>query len=108
MPRVGYLSGALNKVDARRLQNEVFVLGALVLVQIIARYLQQAFLWEAALNCVYKIRLFVYQSVLQRDLSFFESENGVSAGDIAYRITAEASDVADTLYSMLNVSFPSS
>lgn len=108
VPKVGNLSGVLNKVDALRLRNQVLVLGALALVSIIARYLQQAFLWEAALNCVYNIRSFVYQRVLQRDLGFFESANGVSAGDIAYRITAEASDLADTLYSMLNVSFPSS
>lgn len=106
VPKVGNLSGVLNKVDALRLRNQVLVLGALALVSIIARYLQQAFLWEAALNCVYNIRSFVYQRVLQRDLGFFESANGVSAGDIAYRITAEASDLADTLYSMLNTIVP--
>ncbi|MCD7452665.1 hypothetical protein HAX54_017725 [Datura stramonium] len=30
----------------------------------------------------------------------FEGESGIAAGDVAYRITAEASDVADTVYSL--------
>lgn len=102
---MGNLSSALNTVKPLRLQSEVSVLGALALIRIIACYLQQAFLWEAALNCAYKVRIFVYERVLQRDLGFFEGENGVSAGDVAYRITAEASDVADAVYYMLNVSF---
>lgn len=87
------------------LRKEGLVLGVLVLVRIIASYLQQAFLWEAALNCVYKIRVYVFNRVLQRDLGFFEGEKGVLPGDIAYRITAEASDVGDTVYSLLDVSF---
>ncbi|KAF6137323.1 hypothetical protein GIB67_036360 [Kingdonia uniflora] len=46
-----------------------------------------------------------FERVLKRDLRFFEGGSGVSAGDIAYRITSEASDVADTVYALLNVSF---
>ncbi|GFQ06120.1 ABC transporter b family member 29 chloroplastic [Phtheirospermum japonicum] len=64
---------------------------------------REVFLWEAALSCVYEIRVYVFNRVLQRDLSFFESQRGILPGDVAYRITAEAEDVADTVYSLLNV-----
>jgi ABC-type multidrug transport system fused ATPase/permease subunit len=54
---------------------------------------------------VYRIRCHVFERVLERDLSFFECGAGsVSAGDITYRITAEAADVADTVHAVLNVS----
>ncbi|PIA59136.1 hypothetical protein AQUCO_00400177v1 [Aquilegia coerulea] len=72
-----------------------------------ANYWQQAFLWEASLNCAYKIRVYVFQKVLKRDLGFFEGGNGVSSGDIAYRITAEADDVAETVHALLNSILPS-
>lgn len=52
---------------------------------------------------MYKIRVYVFGRVLQRDLGFFEGGNGISPGDVAYRITAEAEDVADTVHSLLNV-----
>lgn len=104
MPKVGKLSTTIASLDALTLRNQALSLGILVLVRIIASYLQQAFTWDAALNCVYNVRVFVYHKVLQRELGFFEGENGVSAGDIACRLTAEASDVADTVYSVLNVS----
>lgn len=50
------------------------------------------------------MRVFVFVTVLEKELGFFEGSDGVSSGDIAYRITAEASDVADTLFALLNVS----
>lgn len=74
-----------------------------MLARFVANYWQQAFLWDAASNSVYKIRVYVFERVLQRDLGYFEGGDGISAGDIAYRITAEASDVADTVYALLNV-----
>lgn len=79
-------------------------MGVLLLVRLVASYWQQAFLWDAALNSVYKVRVFVFDKVLQRDLEFFEGGDAVSPGDIAYRMTAEASDVADTVHALLNVS----
>lgn len=71
-----------------------------------ASYLQQAFLWEAALRSAYRVRAQVFDRVLQRDLGFFEGKDGVPAGDVAYRITTEASDVADTMYAILNTVVP--
>lgn len=85
------------------LRQEGLKIGGLFFILVVASYGQQAFLWDAALNCVYKIRVHVFDRVLERDLVFFESGNGVSSGDIAYRITAEASEVADTVYAILNV-----
>ena len=78
-------------------------MGLLLLVRLVASYWQQAFLWDAALNSVYNVRVFVFDKVLQRDLGFSEGGDAVSPGDIAYRITAEAKDVADTVYALLNV-----
>jgi putative ABC transport system ATP-binding protein len=77
----------------------------LVLVRLIATYAQHALLWEASLNAVYDVRVHVFDRVLNRELAFFEANDAVSTGDIAYRITAEASDLAVTLYALLNVSF---
>lgn len=106
VPRLGSFTSNLNANAASlmKLKGECLVLAGLVLAKVVAYYLQQAFLWEAALNTVYKIRVFAYRRVLERELEFFEGGNGISSGDIAYRITAEASEVADTIYALLNVS----
>lgn len=85
------------------LRDEGLVLGALLLVRSVASYWQQAFLWEAAVNAAYWLRVYVFERVLERDLAFFEDGGAISAGDIAYRITAEAADVSDTMYAVLNV-----
>ncbi|PHU06430.1 ABC transporter B family member 29, chloroplastic [Capsicum chinense] len=108
VPKMGIFSSLMNSMDIVKLREECLVLGGLFIVRLIGNYLQQVFLWEASLNCVYKMRVCVFRKVLERDLEFFEGENGISAGDVAYRITAEASDVADTVYSLLNTIVPSS
>ncbi|XP_010245202.1 PREDICTED: ABC transporter B family member 29, chloroplastic [Nelumbo nucifera] len=107
VPKVGKFSSVLSSIDANRFAKEGLVLGVLVLVRLVANYWQQAFLWDAALNSAYKIRVYVFEKVLQRDLGFFEGSGGVSAGDVSHRITAEASDVADTVYALLSTVIPS-
>ncbi|XVF07646.1 hypothetical protein REPUB_Repub06bG0157400 [Reevesia pubescens] len=108
IPKVGSFSSNLtNKISISKLRDQGLVLGVLVLVKLVACYLQQAFLWEAALRAVYQMRVFVFKKVLEREMDFFEGGNGVSSGDIAYRITAEASDVADTVFALLNTIVPS-
>lgn len=87
-----------------KLKSDGWILGVFVLARLVATYWQQAFLWDAALGAVYDVRVTVFEKVLQRELSFFEGVSGVSSGDIAFRITAEANDVADTVYALLNVS----
>lgn len=82
-------------------------MGVLVLARLVAVYWQQAFLWDAALNAVYRVRAAVFEKVLERDLEFFEGYGGVSSGDVAYRITAEAADIADTVFALLNTTVPS-
>ncbi|EYU35507.1 hypothetical protein ABFS82_10G054900 [Erythranthe guttata] len=106
VPLSGKLSSILAAADFSSLRNEGLILGVLFLTRIVSNYLQQAFLWEAALNCAYKVRVYVFNRVLQRDLGFFEGEKGVLPGDVAYRITAEAEDIADTVYSLLNTVVP--
>ncbi|KAK8563401.1 hypothetical protein V6N12_035549 [Hibiscus sabdariffa] len=107
IPRVGsFSSNLINTVSISKLREQCLLLGVLVLVKLVACYWQQAFLWEASLRTVYKMRVFVFQKVLERELDFFEGCNGVSSGDIAYRITAEASDIADTVFALLNTIVP--
>lgn len=71
-----------------------------------AAYAQQAFLWEAALRAAARLRERAFERLLERDLAFFEGRGGVAAGDVAHRITDEADDVADAVFSVLNVRFP--
>ncbi|KAJ7976137.1 ABC transporter family protein [Quillaja saponaria] len=107
VPKVGKFSSMINKVDAFKLRDEGLLLGVFVLARLVANCGQQMLLWDAALNAVYKLRVHVFNSVLERELGFFEGKGGVPAGDIAHRITAEASDVADTIYAILNTIVPS-
>ncbi|XP_004494042.1 ABC transporter B family member 29, chloroplastic [Cicer arietinum] len=106
------LSNLLSKFSAITTATTVdatqgFALGGLVIVRLIANYVQHALLWEASLNAVYDVRVHVFDRVVQRELGFFEANDAVSSGDIAYRITAEASDLATTLYALLNIIVPS-
>lgn len=97
----------MTAANAARLREDGLVLALLFTVRVVANYLQQAFLWDAALGSVHKIRVDVFERVLGSELGFFEGSGGALAGDIAYRITAEASDVADTVYAQLNTIVPS-
>ncbi|KAM6571269.1 hypothetical protein CsatA_015349 [Cannabis sativa] len=109
VPCVGQLPatlGNLNGFTRLRDSEGLVLLGLFVLARFVACYLQQAFLWNAALSATCEIRVRVFQKILQRDMDFFEGGGGL-AGDIAYRITAEASDVADTVYALLNTIVPS-
>ncbi|XP_058204903.1 ABC transporter B family member 29, chloroplastic [Rhododendron vialii] len=108
VPKIGEFSSAAAAMSPVRVREEAVVLGALAAVRLAASYWQQAFVWDAALNAVCRIRVYVFERVLERDLGFFEGGGGgVSGGDIAYRITAEASDVADTVHALLNTIVPS-
>lgn len=101
---VGKISTTFAKFESDRWIKEGLILSVLLFIRSVVNYWQQAFLWEAALNSACRIRAHVFDRVLKRDLGFFEGSGVVSTGDIAYRITAEAADVADTVYALLNVS----
>ncbi|KAH9624931.1 hypothetical protein KSS87_008711 [Heliosperma pusillum] len=107
VPKAGSLSSILCDVNSIKYDG-AFIAG-LFGVRLVSSYLQQACLWEAAFNCSYKIRVHVFQRVLERDLGFFDGgdNGGVSAPDIAHRITSEASDVAVTVFALLNTIVPS-
>ena len=78
-------------------------LAAVASARAAAAYAQQAFLWEAALRAAGRLRERAFERLLERDLAFFEGRGGVATGDIAHRITDEADDVADAVFSVLNV-----
>ena len=78
-------------------------LAALASARAAAAYAQQALLWEAALRAAGRLRERAFQRLLERDLAFFEGRGGVAAGDVAHRIADEVDDVADAVFSVLNV-----
>eukprot|EP00268_Persea_americana_P019638 TRINITY_DN2009_c0_g1_i11.p1 TRINITY_DN2009_c0_g1~~TRINITY_DN2009_c0_g1_i11.p1 ORF type:complete len:597 (-),score=90.90 TRINITY_DN2009_c0_g1_i11:1220-3010(-) len=106
VPMVGKISTTFAKFESDRWIKEGLILSVLLFIRSVVNYWQQAFLWEAALNSACRIRAHVFDRVLKRDLGFFEGSGVVSTGDIAYRITAEAADVADTVYALLNTIVP--
>ncbi|OEL38165.1 ABC transporter B family member 29, chloroplastic [Dichanthelium oligosanthes] len=83
-------------------------LAAFASARAVAAYAQQALLWEAALRAAGRLRERAFERLLERDLAFFEGREGVAAGDVAHRITDEADDVADAVFSMLNTIVPTS
>ncbi|XP_072950852.1 ABC transporter B family member 29, chloroplastic isoform X3 [Typha angustifolia] len=106
VPCVGRLPCFLRETGSDRAIREGLILAALAATRCVAAYLQQGFLWEASFRSAYRVRAHVFDRVLERDLGFFEGNTGVPAGDVAFRITSEASDVADTVYALLNTIVP--
>ncbi|XP_031503769.1 ABC transporter B family member 29, chloroplastic isoform X2 [Nymphaea colorata] len=107
VPLSGELSALLPQRGMGGLVREGMTAGALLLVRLVVLYWHQAFLWEAALNMSYRIRIYCFQRVLHWDLGCFEGSGGVSPGDIAHRIAAEAADLGDTIYVLLHTTIPS-
>ncbi|WOL12754.1 ABC transporter B family member 29, chloroplastic [Canna indica] len=106
VPRLGRLPAILADIRSPWVLQEGATLVALGFARSAATYLQQAFLWEAATRSVYRLRVHVFDRVLERDLGFFEGKDSLLAGDVAYRMTAEAADVSDALYALLNMAVP--
>ncbi|KAL5983026.1 ABC transporter B member 29, chloroplastic [Asimina triloba] len=104
IPAVGRLTTVFATSNSNSWIVEGLRLSALVFIWSATTFWQQAFLWEAALNATLRVRVHAFERVLQRDLGFFEGE--VLVGDVAYRITAEAADIADTVYALLNTIVP--
>ena len=106
VPRIGMLSNLLAKGDVQQLFPKAGQVLALVMVKSVAQFWQQVLLWEAALKITYKLRAHVYERVLKRDMDYFEGgEGGAATGDVAFRLTAEAKDVSDTVHSLLHVRY---
>uniref|UniRef100_A0A803QK00 ABC transporter domain-containing protein n=1 Tax=Cannabis sativa TaxID=3483 RepID=A0A803QK00_CANSA len=73
VPCVGQLPailGNLNGFTRLRDSEGLVLLGLFVLARFVACYLQQAFLWNAALSATCEIRVRVFQKILQRDMDF--------------------------------------
>lgn len=107
VPQIGLLSTLLSQGDLKQLGKKTSFAVMLVATRSIAQYWQQAFLWEAVLNVTFKVRSYVYEKVLQRDMTFFEGRHAIAAGDVAFRITTESEDMGDTVYSVLHTMVPS-
>ncbi|RWW82805.1 hypothetical protein BHE74_00008699 [Ensete ventricosum] len=103
VPKLGHLPSLLADIRSPLVLREGGVLVALACARSAAAYLQQAYLLEAATRSVWRLRVHVFDRVLQRDMAFFEGKDAILAGDVAYRMTAEAADVSDALHAILNV-----
>ncbi|CAL9189533.1 unnamed protein product [Musa hybrid cultivar] len=106
VPKLGYLPSLLADIRSPLVLREVAVLVALACARSAAAYLQQAYLLEASTRSVWRLRVHVFDRVLQRDMAFFEGKDAILAGDVAYRMTAEAADVSDALHALLNTTVP--
>ncbi|KAH7680680.1 Peptide-transporting ATPase protein [Dioscorea alata] len=106
VPCLGRIPSALAAASPDRIVRDGLRLAFLLSLRSVACYLQQAFLWEAALGAAYRIRVHVFDRVLEQDMGFFEGNGGIPSGDVANRITTEASDIAETVHALLNSTVP--
>jgi putative ABC transport system ATP-binding protein len=106
LPRALAAYGSSGGATAEVVARAGLALAVFASVRAAATYAQQALLWEAALQATGRLRGRAFERLLERDLAFFEGRGGVAAGDIAHRIADESDDVADAVYSVLNVRFP--
>ncbi|XP_039123879.1 ABC transporter B family member 29, chloroplastic isoform X2 [Dioscorea cayenensis subsp. rotundata] len=106
VPCLGRVPSALAAASPDRIVRDGLRLAFLLSLRSVACYLQQAFLWEAALGAAYRIRVHVFDRVLEQDMGFFEGNGGIPSGDVANRITTEASDIAETVHALLNSTVP--
>lgn len=67
-------------------------------------FLQDVWLWEAALHVTSSVRKQVYGHVQMLGLSYFEGAGDTAAGDTAYRLTAEADQLGAMVFAFLQVS----
>ncbi|MCO5596307.1 hypothetical protein L7F22_050368 [Adiantum nelumboides] len=101
IPLTGQISSILGKGDLQCLSRKCVCATFLLAVRSGTKFLQQSLLWEVALRVTYNIRCHVFERVVQNDTAYFEGRGAAISGDIAYRITAEAQDTGDSVYSLL-------
>ncbi|MCO5574392.1 hypothetical protein L7F22_028176 [Adiantum nelumboides] len=103
IPLTGQISSILGKGDLQCLSQKCVCATFLLAVRSGTKFLQQSLLWEVALRVTYNIRCHVFERVVQNDTAYFEGRGAATSGDIAYRITAEAQDTGDSVYSLLEI-----
>ncbi|KAG6542738.1 hypothetical protein Mapa_015813 [Marchantia paleacea] len=107
VPKIGQLSNLLSQGNLAELGRKVVWVVIIIGARSVAQFWQQALLWESALNITFKVRSHIFQLVLKREMGFFEGQGAAAAGDIAFRVTSEAEDMGDTIYSLLHMMVPS-
>ncbi|XP_024536602.1 ABC transporter B family member 29, chloroplastic isoform X1 [Selaginella moellendorffii] len=106
VPQVGQLSSLLAAGDLVSVRRKAAMAIFLISAKSLAQYWQQALLWEVALGLTCDVRCHVFETVLRKDMSYFEGQSGAAKGDIAYRITAEADATGETIYAFLKMVVP--
>ncbi|KAL2645482.1 hypothetical protein R1flu_013069 [Riccia fluitans] len=107
VPQIGHMSNLLSQGNLIDLGRKMIWVVLIVGVKSVAQFWQQALLWESALNITFSVRSHVFKRVLDREMSFFEGQRAAAAGDLAFRITSEAEDMGDTIFSLLQMMVPS-
>ena len=98
VPQLGELTALLGSGDLNRLVPKALLALVFVAVRSISQYWQDAWLWEVALGVTLSLREQVFSRV--QDLNL---RNDTATGDIAFRLTQEAEDAGDIVFSFLHV-----
>ncbi|KAH7298549.1 hypothetical protein KP509_25G048800 [Ceratopteris richardii] len=106
-PMTGQISSILDKGEFICLFRECLLAALLLALRSVTTFLQQSLLWEVSLKATYDIRCHVFGCVVQNDIAYFEGGGGAASGDLAFRITSEAEDTGDSIYSLLQTLIPS-
>lgn len=101
VPQLGELTALLGSGDFNRLVPKALFALVLVAVRSISQYWQDVWLWEVALEVTLSLREQVFSRVQDLDLS-----NDTATGDMAFRLTQEAEDAGDIVFSFLQVNPP--
>lgn len=98
IPQLGELTALLGSGDFNRLVPKALFALFLVAVRSISQYWQDVWLWEVALEVTLSLREQVFARVQDLDLS-----TDTATGDMAFRLTQEAEDAGDIVFSFLHV-----
>ena len=99
----GKFTSIISKGDINHINKECIYMASLLILKSVSKFLQQTFLAKVSSNVTYDVRRHVFNKVIHNYPSYFDSKNQSPSGDIAYRITSEAEDIGDLVYSLLEV-----
>mmetsp|Transcript_13034 Transcript_13034/g.41191 ORF Transcript_13034/g.41191 Transcript_13034/m.41191 type:complete len:355 (-) Transcript_13034:38-1102(-) len=107
VPRLGQLTGRVGAGDMSGLMRVAASLVGLFTLRAFAMYLQDIWLWEAAIAVMQRSRDHVFERLQATDVSYFApGGEGAEAGDITYSLTAEAEKGGEMVFALLQRLIP--